>query len=319
MPRRRRRSLVDVVNAIHSSGLSIYVALSEYEHLFLEASELETLLLSGLTGLRLNYPLRTRSKVLKSKVCEILGYPTPASFNKTQPRFPGQNFDTYIQKSDNLQIWNEEVSPLRRYVIIRLDSNDVVTGVRVISGSVLAALDKTGTLTRKFQAKSREPVVHPVLVTASDTANVTARLLSCRSRASREAVRGAFKSIRELFNELLKMIGHVVPDPGRDQERNRGAGLHKAICERIIGSSFSDAGQFPDIIAQLLEIKLQTSPTIDLGLVSPVSKELLTDFAELSLRRTLRGLLRDSGVVGCQTRFICPDYRRGVLHILSAL
>jgi hypothetical protein len=30
-----------------------------------------------------------------------------------------------------------------------------------------------------------------------------------------------------------------------------------------------DSGAFPDIKEQLLEVKLQTSPTIDLGLVSP--------------------------------------------------
>jgi hypothetical protein len=35
---------------------------------------------------------------------------------------------------------------------------------------------------------------------------------------------------------------------------------------------YSDDGKFPDIKNQLLEIKLQTSPTIDLGLVSPDSK-----------------------------------------------
>ena len=34
-------------------------------------------------------------------------------------------------------------------------------------------------------------------------------------------------------------------------------------------------GQFPDIRHQLLEVKLQTSHTIDLGLVCPNSKELL--------------------------------------------
>jgi hypothetical protein len=74
---------------------------------------LEGVLHDGLLGLDLNYPLRTRSKVLKAKICEILGYPVPKSFKKTQPRFPGQDFDTYIQKSNNLQIWNEEIVPTR--------------------------------------------------------------------------------------------------------------------------------------------------------------------------------------------------------------
>ncbi len=41
------------------------------------------------------------------------------------------------------------------------------------------------------------------------------------------------------------------------------------------GSQYQDTGQFPDVRHQLLEVKLQTSPTIDLGLVQPSSEELL--------------------------------------------
>ena len=67
-------------------------------------------------------------------------------------KFFGQNFDTYIQKSDNLQIWNEEINPNRRYVLIR-EENDILTNVVVISGSQLADYDTTGTLTQKYQAK----------------------------------------------------------------------------------------------------------------------------------------------------------------------
>jgi hypothetical protein len=39
----------------------------------------------------------------------------------------------------------------------------------------------------------------------------------------------------------------------------------------------ADEGQFPDVIEQLLEIKLQTAPTIDLGLVCPESTEPIAD------------------------------------------
>ncbi len=38
-------------------------------------------------------------------------------------------------------------------------------------------------------------------------------------------------------------------------------------------NSYEDNGQFPDVRHQLLEVKLQTSPTIDLGLVLPSSAE----------------------------------------------
>ena len=129
-----------IVSAIRSSGLLIYDPLDDRPELFIDHRSLERILNTGLKGLNLNYPLRTRSKILKSKICEVLGYPVPTRFKKTQPRFPGQNFDTYVQKANNLQIWNEEVADSRRYVVIRVDSMGIVTGVRVITGKALAIL-----------------------------------------------------------------------------------------------------------------------------------------------------------------------------------
>src|SRR5205807_8410871 len=125
-------------SAIRASGLTIYDSLQQRLDLFLNDEELERTLNRGLHGLVLDQPLRTRSKVVKSRVCEALGYPIPKSFKKSQPRFPGQNFDTYVQKSNNLQIWNEEVSPSRRYVLIRVDENDKVTKIRVVTGQIIA-------------------------------------------------------------------------------------------------------------------------------------------------------------------------------------
>jgi hypothetical protein len=99
-------SIVGVEGALSKSGKTIYDLLRESPEFFLPAGDLESIVRNGLMGLDLNYPLRTRSKVLKSKICEILGYPVPTSFKKSKPRFPGQDFDTHVQKSNNLQIWN---------------------------------------------------------------------------------------------------------------------------------------------------------------------------------------------------------------------
>lgn len=164
---------------IAMSGKSIYDALRDTPDFFLAGGDLEAVLRAGLIGLDLNYPLRTRSKVLKSRICEILGYPVPNTFKKSKPRFPGQDFDTYVQKSNNLQIWNEEIVPTRRYVIIRLDDVSKVVGVRVVTGETLAKLDTTGTLTKKYQAKSRAPVTQSVLVSQSDAYSVLKTQLPC--------------------------------------------------------------------------------------------------------------------------------------------
>jgi len=133
-------SIVGRTGAIAGSGKTIYNSLHERPEYFLSGGDLEAILRDGLVGLDLNFPLRTRSKVLKSKICEILGYPVPSSFKRSAPRFPGQNFDTYVQKSNNLQIWNQKIVSTRRYVIIRVNESSTVTGVRVVTGGMLARL-----------------------------------------------------------------------------------------------------------------------------------------------------------------------------------
>lgn len=265
------------IEAIRQSSLSIYDSLEGRHDLFIPARELESILDNALCGLDLDYPLRTRSKVVKQKVCEALGYPVPSSFSKTQPRFPGQNFDTYVQKANNLQIWNEEISPSRRYVVVRLDEQQVVTKVRVITGDTLALYDTTGTLTQKFQAKSKRPVSQSHLVSSGDTAN------------TRQLMQGTYSDllpITEVFSKLRALRDTEIDNLGTDQERNRGGALHEAVSN-CLDSSTPDTGQFPDVLDQLLEVKLQTAPTIDLGLVCPDSTEevaAIPDFKHCDVR-----------------------------------
>lgn len=261
-----------IVKAISASGLSIYDLLGNRLDLYLDNATLETVLGRALNGLDLNYPIRTRSKVLKSAVCTALGYPIPTSFRKCQPRFLGQNFDTYVQKSNNLQIWNEEVSASRRYVLIRVDDNQIVTRVRVVTGDVIAKYDKTGTLTHKYQARSREPVIVSSLVSETDTPNVVAKAFS-----NSPSLWPDLLPIQELYRKLVPLAGTTLVNPGIDQERNRGWALHEAVCRQLGQCSWSDSGQFPDVPHQLLEVKLQTAPTIDLGLVCPDSTDIIAD------------------------------------------
>ncbi len=291
MPRRSRPvRAAAIVEAIKASGLSIYDSLEDLPELYLDTEALESILNQRLAGLNLDFPLRTRSKVAKAKVCEVLGYPVPRSFQRTKPRFPGQNFDTYVQKSNNVQIWNQEVAPSRRYVLIRVDAENVVSVIRVVTGNLLAELDRTGTLTHKYQAKSRAPVSGSVLVSVSDTANVTRHLFGPEAGAflaAHELPKGlrpdprTFLPISALFRLLSSLVGTVIRNPGIDQERTRAAVLHKLVCRKIGGAEFADTGQFPDVVDQLLELKLQTASTIDLGLISPDDAEPLANFPEL--------------------------------------
>lgn len=92
----QQQSAFDYVGAISQSGLSIYSRIEVGDpYLWIPAPELELLLDRGPRGISLKgLPLRTRSKVVKEHVCKILGYPVPEVFQRTQPRFPGQCFDT---------------------------------------------------------------------------------------------------------------------------------------------------------------------------------------------------------------------------------
>lgn len=251
--------------------------------LWIPTPELEKLLDEALKGFSLHgLPLRTRSKVVKQQVCDALGYPAPTSFKRTQPRFPGQVFDIYIQKSNNLQIWNEEISPTRRYVIIRVSSDDIIERVKVVTGDMLARLDTTGTLTQKYQARLVLKDVTTEFVVSEDTENLRPILMEKKNYQTRfdnlptdYPTSENLLPITVIFARLSHLVGSRFSDTGYDQERNRGAQLHQLVCETIGYEDFRDDGRFPDVRNQLLEVKLQTSPTIDLGLVRPDSQEAL--------------------------------------------
>ncbi len=270
-------NLIFFINNIRHSGFSIYdeIEIGDPE-LWIPSSELEEILNICLCGIKLTgLPLRTRSKVVKEYVCQALGYPVPNSFQKTQPRFLGQNLDTYVQKSNNLQVWNEELDATRRYVLIRLSSDDEITKVKVVTGEALALLDTTGTLTQKYQARLIPGEHLKELISNTDTTGILpfvnphAALQNISPIDQPEA--GNILPINILFDRLSLLVGTQFPDSGHDQERNRGAALHSLVCRALGYSSYRDDGRFPDVRNQLLEVKLQTSPTIDLGLICPDS------------------------------------------------
>ena len=270
------------VETICRRGLSIYhpIDIGDPE-IWIPTTELEQLLSGALAGLSLaGLPLRTRSKVVKQHVCRALGYRVPSSFKQTKPRFPGQLFDIYVQKSNNLQVWNEELAPTRRYVIIRVGKDDVITIVKVVTGEMLALLDTTGTLTQKYQARLIPGGANAELIADTDTERLIPLVrpevhLGAASNPVNHPRVGYLMPIGDIFERLKPLVGASFPDVGHDQERNRGAALHRLVCQHLGYYDYRDDGQFPDVRHQLLEVKLQTSPTIDLGLVCPDSEEAL--------------------------------------------
>ncbi len=263
---------------ISTSGLTIYDHVDPANpDLYIPIDDLQQILSDQMVGLSLSgYALRTRSKIVKTAICSALGYPTPKSFKKTQPRFLGQNFDVYTQKSLNVQIWNEEVDASRRYVFFRVNDSDIITAVRVITGEDLARYDKTGTLTKKYQATMNS--FGRNICSNEDTRNV--QNLTSDSPITLTSInpntfpqKEQLLKITDIFKRLFPMVGKTISYLDAVQERNRGAELHSMICQHLGYSIYEDDGTYPDIANQLLEIKLQTSPTIDLGLHSPEDGE----------------------------------------------
>lgn len=289
---------------ISNSKLTIYDYINPADpNLYIPTEYLEMILKDAMIGLSLNgYALRTRSKIVKSEICNALGYPVPTSFRKTQPRFPGQNFDVYTQKRLNVQIWNEEVDATRRYVFLRVDKNDVITAVKIITGDELAQYDRTGTLTRKYQATMNS---HGRNICSHDDSNSVRNWIIDSGNTLLDANpndfprRNQLLRISEIYNRLLPLVGKSISYLDAVQERNRSAELHAMICDHLGYLIFEDDGTYPDIANQLLEIKLQTSPTIDLGLHSPEDGELIVSVENGAFySKDVRYAIFDGEVVG---------------------
>lgn len=266
------------IRVVREAAVDIYTPLqNELASCFFPDDELEAMLDQALRGKVLGGPIRTRSKLAKQFVAQALGYRPPDSFAKTQPRFPGQDLDVYVQQTDNLQIWNEEISADRRYVLIRPDADDVVTRVRVVRGQQLANWDNTGALTSKFQARRIADRSGSKLVSRTDTAVFAQRFgqesprpgLVESSHSGSVPVVGSIYPISEIYDLLLNLVGEVLPATGPGQDRVRGELLQAIVSEQLRIGYYENVGAWPDIVSQALEVKLQTSPTVDLGLVLP--------------------------------------------------
>ncbi len=285
---------------VAASKASLYEPLHGSPELVYDTPALQALLEREIVGQVVEGAIRTRSKHLKQLVCAALGYKDPGTFTKSHPRFPGQDLDVHGQQSNNVQIYNQtDLDPRRRHALFRIDAEGLITAVRVIDGETLARLDKTKTITSKFQAARSSGSTSSSLVSDLDTAlfreellprnDVPTPLLAAQSPIE-APVPGLVLPIGALYERLVPLEGATLSNIGLTQERNRGAGLHRVVCELLGLGAYADSGQFPDVRSQALEVKLQTSPTIDLGLISPDSED-----PAVSLGRGLRH---------CDTRYL---------------
>jgi hypothetical protein len=267
----------EVRDHISRLGVDLYNSPATADSQFFYTPDvLEMLLKSELVGRTdlAGWAVKTRAVVAKKIVAEALGYDAPQSFKRVSPRLPHPAIDVYAQQSNNLQIWNEEVDAERRYVILILDDHEILD-VRVVAGADLAQYDKTGKLTKKFQASRLYESAESTLVSDYDTDNFIERLdpgnIASPNPPVAQPEQGGVLTVAEIYSRLLPMVGSTYDDPGIVQERNRGTVVHREACRRLDTGAFADNGQFPDILSQLVEVKLQLARTVDLGLELPSS------------------------------------------------
>ncbi|MBA3351567.1 MAG: restriction endonuclease [Blastocatellia bacterium] len=308
----RKKAPTDYVAAIAASGLTIYDPIEVGSELWIPSKELERILSDGLKGFdTAGMPPKTRAKIVRKEICAALGYSAPASFKRIRPKFPGQAFDPYVQAADNLQVWNDEITPKRRYVLVRPGLDGKITRVKVVSGADFAALDRSSKLTQKYQARLLQGTESAELISQSDTKNLSECLSHTIPKRFEESpltypTCETLLPISDVYRLLRGLLGRTFQDGGAGQDRNRGAELHRLVCDALRYSSYKDDGRFPDLTHQLLEIKLQLKATIDLGTTLPSSEEPL-DLPKLN-DRTLRP---------CDVRYalFCGESEGGVVRL----
>ena len=143
-------------------------------------------------------------------------------------------------------------------------------------------MDRTGTLTSKYQAKRHNERAGSKLVSPTDTENFSHILhpvdvpsgVLAAQRSSELPKAGEVLPIAGLYSRLLGLVGQRLRAVGAEQDRVRGELLQSAVCRSLGLREHRNYAQWPDIVSQILEVKLQTSPTIDLGLVFPTDEAL---------------------------------------------
>jgi hypothetical protein len=114
---------------------------------------------------------------------------------------------------------------------------------------------------------------------------------------------GHVLTISAIYSRIETLVGKTFVDPGVIQERLRGVVLQQEICRLLELGPYADGGQFPDILSQALEVKLQLSRTIDLGLIAP---EQTNEARELG-----------NGLRYCDARYAIVYGRRDAIDQLS--
>lgn len=256
---------------------------------------------------------------------------------KGVPKILREFIDTYIVttgNSYNLQVWNRNPSSESvqvrysdgsvlsardvRFVFVPVDPvTKLIQSVVILSPDYIQAnFGPFGKPTIKHQlivpGTARDAILslNPSVLVGTDTNRVEA--LATSSYAVPTASIHDAPQAGKVFGVTLvaemasqHLLGMTIP-PG--STKNRGQALEK-VAARLLGYTKTEAllaGEYPDILNQLLEVKIQDSPTVDLGLYSPQFEEILPAIPNVTTRdvRYLIALM-DTDLSGIAGLIIC--------------
>ena len=230
------------------------------------------------------------------------------------PKITREFIDTYIVtsgKSYNLQVWNripasktlliklQENNNLKcndvRFVFVRIDveKNNIASVIILTPDYIVSKFGKFGKPTIKHQllisSKIRKEICESKenILFYQDTNKLT-YLLKHNFEPPKENMAGE-PSAQELFS--IKLIKEIVAEKliGEKLEaaatKNRGQALERKVLDLLGYTNNKNEqlyGAFPDIRNQLLEVKIQDSPTVDLGKFSPEYEEIVIEHLNIT-------------------------------------
>ncbi|MGC4234825.1 MAG: hypothetical protein QM594_17730 [Niabella sp.] len=233
---------------------------------------------------------------------------------KGVPKITREFIDTYVVTSGtsyNLQVWNRV--PAAETLLIKYESGESLkcTNVRFvfvridITKNIIASviLLTPEYIEQRFGKFGKPTIKHQLLISRkvrTDIYESEDKILSFPdSKKLSYYIRHDYlppksgmvekPDIGHLFSIALlkKMVAEKLISFKLDaaSTKNRGQALEKKVLE-LLGYEIKESdllyGAFPDIRNQLLEVKVQDSPTVDLGKFSPEKEEIVIDDSRLT-------------------------------------
>lgn len=258
---------------------------------------------------------------------------------KGVPSFLREYIDTYIVTKGNLynlQGWNRNPNSASVQVDLKNGETLLASDVRFVLGKVNAdsciesiiimtpdyienRFGKFGKPTIKQQLiisnKKREDIIHEGGMIITDS-NLPKEILACNDETISKNV-----SIKDEPNKVLpiEIIDERIKDKLVGEKldislstKQRGQQLERMVAYQLGYKDIQDdlEGGYPDIRNQMLEVKVQDSPTIDLGKYSPQFEEQINDNFTTRTIRYLIALTNsmDSAIDGL---IMCPREELG--------